>query len=138
MNTRFRPEGGLETCGDIYDSQRGSDRVRIVSVHKLVERIQISLAVPSSLAVFGHDGLCFNCYPDRRRRRLSDSGVGRHRHDSRGRAENQVDVPLAAANNYLAIDVIDDLALAGVLGDPRTGVKKILQDDRTKELPVLV
>jgi hypothetical protein len=76
--------------------------------------------------VLGHDGLCFNCYPDRRRRRLRDAGVRGHRHDSRGRAENQVNIPLAAANNYLAIDVIDYLALAGVLGDSRTGVEKIL------------
>ncbi len=91
-----------------------------------MKRVEISLSIASSLPVLCHDGLGFNRYPDRRRLRLGDSGVSRDSHDCRRGTEDQVNIPLAASNNDLAIDVIDQLALSGVLSYSRTGIEKIL------------
>jgi hypothetical protein len=108
-------------------------------VHKLVKRIEISLPISSSFPVFRHDCLRFNRYPNGRWLRLDDPRTARWgTHTSGRRAQNQVNIPLATPYDYLSVDGVDELSLPGVLGYPRTGIEKILQDDSTEKLAVLV
>ncbi|MGH7367406.1 MAG: hypothetical protein ACREKQ_03170 [Candidatus Rokuibacteriota bacterium] len=107
-------------------------------MHELMKRVQIALSIPPSLPMLGHDGLGFNRDPDRRRLHLGDPGIHGDNRRSRGRAQDQVNVPLAASDNDLAVVVIDQAPLSGVLGYSRAGIEEIFQNDRAEKLAVLV